>query len=107
MWDGEITAYAHRLAYELVKGPISDGLQIDHLCRNRACINPDHLEAVTQRENILRGEGVAALNARKTHCPQGHAYDEENTLILTGRQAGARRCQICARDRKYAGRPKL
>src|SRR6266568_5486930 len=65
---------AHRIAWVLLRGPIPEGLQIDHLCRVRACVNPDHLEPVTQRENILRGEGISALCARRTHCPQGHEY---------------------------------
>lgn len=63
--------YAHRFAYEFVHGPIPDGLQIDHLCRNPSCANPSHLEAVSSRENTLRGRAVTAINAAKTHCPRG------------------------------------
>src|SRR5258708_2446189 len=71
----------HRFAYELLVGPIPDGLLPDHLCRNRACINPAHLECVTNRENILRGVGLAAVNAKKTHCVNGHAFTSENTQV--------------------------
>lgn len=63
---------AHRFFYETCFGPVSTGLDLDHLCRNRWCCNPDHLEPVTRRENILRGIGVAAIAARKTHCVRGH-----------------------------------
>lgn len=90
---------AHRIAYKLVKGPIPEGLQIDHLCRNRRCINPDHLEAVTMRENTLRGFGVAACHARQTHCKRGHPFDEANT---DRGEAGRRRCRICTRLRVRA-----
>ena len=86
--------YAHRVAYESVHGPVSRSLVIDHLCRNRWCCNPDHLEAVTQRENILRGSGASARNAVKTHCPNGHEY--------VTRPNGKRRCDICDRDRAIA-----
>ena len=84
---------AHRVAYELEHGPIPDGLQIDHLCRNRLCVRASHMEAVTQRENVRRGEG-GRHHAVKTHCPQGHAYDAENTYVKNGR----RNCRTCQRD---------
>ena len=90
---------AHRVAYELVKGPIPEGLQIDHLCRVRHCVNPDHLEAVTCRTNILRGEGVAAQQHRKTHCKRGHPFTSDNTEIVkkNGKPMG-RRCIICRKQ---------
>ena len=73
VWNGNASIYrlAHVLAWERVNGPIPDGLCIDHLCRVRCCVNPDHMELVTLGENVLRGVGVAALNARKTHCKMG------------------------------------
>lgn len=86
--------YTHRVAYREWVGPIPDGLVIDHLCRNRICCNPAHLEAVEQRVNIVRGVGPA-LQAGKTHCPKGHAYSAENTRIYDGR----RFCRQCDRDR--------
>lgn len=66
---------AHRVSYETFKGPIPKGLTIDHLCRNTVCINPNHLEAVTLKENILRGDSPTARHRRSTHCPKGHSYD--------------------------------
>lgn len=69
---------AHRFSYWLFKGDVPAGLCLDHLCRNRGCVNPDHLEAVTTRENVLRGIGPAAQAARSTECPQGHPYDKRN-----------------------------
>lgn len=93
--------FAHRIAYILKRGPIPDGLEIDHLCRNPGCVNPDHLEAVTHRVNLLRGTGLAARAARATHCPQGHAYTEENTQ----RNAqGHRKCRACHRARNRKAR---
>jgi hypothetical protein len=75
---------AHRLVYEVAVGPIPAGLQLDHLCRNRRCVNPDHLEPVTSRENTLRGSGLPAQRVLVTHCPRGHAYTDENTYVRPG-----------------------
>lgn len=80
---------AHRLAYEFIRGPIPDGLQLDHLCRVRRCVNPAHLEPVSQRENLIRGEGWAGKNARKTTCNKGHA------LSVIPNNLGKRGCLTC------------
>lgn len=80
---------AHRLVYELVVGPIPPGLTLDHLCRNTMCVNPWHMEPVTSAENVLRGEGAPAQNARKTHCKQGHPLPDIPP---------PRRCRICEKD---------
>lgn len=95
--------YAHRCAYQLLVGPVPDGLELDHLCRNRKCVNPAHLEPVTHRENVLRG-----LRGRMvTHCPHGHEYTPDNLYWHHGR----RECRTCvlrrnatARAQRQAGR---
>lgn len=84
---------AHRLAYEMLVGPIPAGLILDHLCRNRSCVNPAHLEVVTNRENVLRGVGPTAANAAKTHCVRGHAFTPENTIRRRGTQRDCRACK--------------
>lgn len=85
---------AHRWAYERAFGPLPGGLDLDHLCRNPACVNVEHLEAVSHRENVIRGIGPSAAAARRTGCPQGHPYDEENTYVTPG---GVRHCRECNR----------
>src|SRR5262249_32691059 len=84
---------AHRLYYELEKGPIPKNMVLDHLCRVRCCVNPEHLEIVTLVENIMRGEGLHAREARRTHCPQGHEYAGENLFYYNGK----RLCRTCSR----------
>lgn len=86
---------AHRVAYVLQIGPIPDGMVLDHLCRNQKCVNPAHLQPVESKENILRGIGWGAQNARKTHCPKGHPYEGENLRI---RPSGRRECLTCKRE---------
>lgn len=91
---------AHRFAYERFVGPIPDGLVLDHLCKNTKCCNPEHLQVVTQQINILRGDSPAALHARTTHCPRGHEYNAENTILRRGK----RECRECKRARDAARR---
>ena len=83
--------YLHRWVYEQMVGPVPDGLEIDHLCRNRACIRLEHLDVVTHRENMRRG-----IQAQQTHCLRGHEYSEENTYWRNGNQ---RSCRECTRRR--------
>jgi hypothetical protein len=98
---------AHRWGYEHLVGPIPDGLELDHLCRNRQCVNPEHLEPVTHLENVRRG--LVRQNGQherdKTHCPQKHPYDERNTKVT---DRGHRKCRACdaarTRRRKAAAR---
>jgi hypothetical protein len=96
LWDFryKMVRYAHRVAYEIYRGKIPEGLTIDHLCRVRSCVNPDHLEAVPRLVNYHRGD--LNQNTTKTHCPKGHQYDEANTYV---RKDGARGCRECARLR--------
>lgn len=82
----------HRWAYIELVGPIPEGLELDHLCKVRNCVRPDHLEPVTRAENMHRSD-VWETNRSKTHCPQGHPYDEENTCHSRGR----RYCRACSR----------
>lgn len=95
---------AHVVAWELINGRVPKGLVLDHLCRVRTCINPNHLQPVTQKENVLRGVGITAVNVRKTTCPRGHPLSGENLSINCN---GARCCKTCnaARARRnYAAK---
>lgn len=94
---GKRMTLAHRIAYTFIRGSIPDGLVLDHLCQNTSCVNPDHLDPVTHRENILRGSSPHAINARKTSCPSGHPYSAENTYIPA---SGGRKCRTCHRLRQ-------
>ncbi len=88
---------AHRAAYQLMVGPIPEGLTLDHLCRTRLCVRPSHLEPVSRGENVLRGVGVSAQHARQTHCLRGHEFSEENTYWWRGE----RHCRICRRAHNW------
>lgn len=88
------TVRVHRWAYEFFVGPIPEGLVTDHLCRNRACANPDHLEVVTPHENTLRGLAPTAINAQKTHCKRGHPLSGRNLVPVPG----GRSCRTCRVD---------
>lgn len=133
-WSGTLTSYgtgagyglfwlegknrpAHRVSWSWANGPIPDGAVLDHTCHSdsecsegtsclhRRCVNPDHLRPTSTRENLLAGRTRAAKNAAKTHCPQGHPYDDENTG--TYRKGGSiiRRCRTC--NREYARRKRM
>lgn len=98
--------YLHRLFYEVSKGAIPPGLEIDHLCRNPSCITPDHLEAVSRSTNLRRGNvgsDIGRYNRAKTHCPQGHSYDKLNTYYRPDRRGRGRNCKQCRADRQRRG----
>lgn len=94
--NGEVLS--HRFGYAVTVGPIPEGLTLDHLCRNRACQNPAHLEPVTMRENALRGNGFPAVNAAKTRCKRGHEFTPENTYIYRAHNFTSRVCRACRRE---------
>lgn len=94
------TQRAHRFGYQILVGEIPAGLVLDHLCCNKACVNPDHLEPVTQNENINRAGTLAIMREAKlsrTHCKRGHRYDSKNTYV---KRNGARDCRQCKADRR-------
>lgn len=97
-WYGKWSR-AHRVVYQLLVGDIPDGLQLDHTCRVRHCVNPAHLEPVTGRENVLRGDTIAAKHAARTHCPKGHPLDGDN-LVPSQLKLGQRSCLTCQRERQ-------
>ena len=94
IWHQGQMRQAHRIMYEMTRGSIPNPLVIDHLCRVRHCVNPDHMEVVTNRENLLRGVGITAKNYRKTHCIRGHIFNYENTVILPSKPT-VRHCRKC------------
>lgn len=111
LWTGSISSggygrhwdngpkYAHRISWEMINGAIPAEMTIDHLCRNRACVNPEHMEVVPMMVNTLRGSGPTAANAKKTHCSHGHAYTAENTIYYTNKSSKSRTlrrvCRSC------------
>ncbi len=88
---------AHRFAYEVLVGPIPDGHVIDHLCRNRGCVNVAHMEVTDHRTNILRGTGYSARKAAQTTCKAGHVFDEHNTRLQKSKTHVSRICRECRR----------
>ena len=106
--DGK-TYYSHRIAYEMCHGPIHEGLCIDHLCRVRHCVNPDHLEVVTHKENISRGNAPNIRNRRLGLCKNGHKISKENTVFrLSGPRAGEiAQCKICDREKRRQARVRI
>ena len=91
---------AHRVSYRLFRGVIPQGVTLDHLCRNRACVNPGHLEPVDRATNVLRGESEPARNGRKSECKWGHPFDSENTGVYTDARGRRHRyCRACSRNR--------
>lgn len=103
IWNNTLQKFekAHRVMYETFNGKIAEGLVLDHLCRIRQCINPEHLEPVTNRENILRGEGIAAKNIKKTYCKHGHLLENNVYIFRTSRI-----CRTCQNTRNRAYRNK-
>lgn len=103
-WDGTKVGRVHRIRYEREVGPIPPGMELDHVCGNRACCNPAHVRPASHRENTLRSNGVASAAAAKTHCAKGHPLSGDNLAPWRLRR-GLRQCLLCARQSsKDAGR---
>lgn len=93
-WYDKKLVLAHRFIYCHVNNiELSTSQELDHICKNRACVNPIHLRIVSKSENVLSGNGITAINARKTHCKRGHEFTPENTFM----NGGTRHCKICAK----------
>jgi hypothetical protein len=101
LWNGVRPEQAHRVSFRLYRGEIPSGCEIDHKCRKRSCVNPEHLAAITHQKNILAGDTAMAANAKKTHCHQGHELAGRNLRIVRG----TRQCRLCeqlrARTRRH------
>jgi len=97
------TTVAHRFIYECTHGAIPGNMTVHHQCNNRACVNLNHLELLSKRDNVLLNGGLTAINAAKTHCIRGHAFDDKNTYV---NPTGARECKACRRIRKRKSQKK-
>lgn len=102
--ETNVSVPAHVWAYRHLVGPIPEGMELDHLCRNRGCVDPSHLEPISHRDNILRGNAPAAQNARKTHCVRNHEFTPENTYLAPNGDQFRRVCKTCRRERDRARR---
>ena len=89
---GGIMYSAHRFSYTYFIGKIPEGFHVHHKCENRRCVNPEHLEALTHKEHLLMGNGLCAINARKTHCIKGHEFTKQNTYITPDNRRQCRKC---------------
>ncbi|HEY9371466.1 HNH endonuclease signature motif containing protein [Streptomyces sp.] len=103
----QVNRVGHRIAYEALIGSIPEGLQLDHLCRVRHCVNPSHVEPVTQRENLRRGDTITARSAAATHCPAGHPYTGDNLYINPKGHRYCRKCQLARNAQRKLDHPEI